>query len=75
MRFNTNGSYDTSFDGDGLVTTKPSTPNNDPFGRDEIRGLALLPDGRIVCHLMHRPNGMHHKLDFIHFRLRNRVNP
>ena len=48
-RFNTNGTLDTSFDGDGRVTTALSTPNNDPFGRDEIRGLALLPDGRIVA--------------------------
>ncbi|MER6564495.1 calcium-binding protein, partial [Streptomyces sp. NPDC001027] len=42
MRFNTNGSVDTSFDGDGIVRTD--------FGDYEsVEGLALQPDGKIVA--------------------------
>ncbi|MCW2973815.1 MAG: hypothetical protein JWN72_2088 [Thermoleophilia bacterium] len=42
VRYNTNGSLDTTFDGDGIATT--------PFGSasDDAYALALQPDGRIV---------------------------
>ncbi|MFE1289783.1 calcium-binding protein [Streptomyces sp. NPDC058751] len=42
MRFNTDGSVDTGFDGDGIVRTD--------FGDYEsVEGLALQPDGKIVA--------------------------
>ncbi|WP_330288120.1 calcium-binding protein [Streptomyces sp. NBC_00576] len=42
MRFNTNGSVDTSFDGDGIVRTD--------FGAYEaVESLAVQPDGKIVA--------------------------
>ncbi|MFI1508742.1 calcium-binding protein [Streptomyces sp. NPDC020597] len=42
MRFNADGSVDTSFDGDGIVRTD--------FGDYEsVEGLALQPDGKIVA--------------------------
>ena len=41
-RLNTDGSLDTSFDGDGRVTSAVSTSN------DTARGVAFQPDGRIV---------------------------
>jgi uncharacterized delta-60 repeat protein/uncharacterized repeat protein (TIGR01451 family) len=42
MRFNTDGSVDTSFDGDGIVRT-------DFGGYDGVESLAVQPDGRIVA--------------------------
>lgn len=46
VRYNTDGSLDTSFDGDGIVRTDFSTwtVNDD----DYCRGLAIQPDGKIV---------------------------
>jgi uncharacterized delta-60 repeat protein len=46
VRYNTNGSLDTSFDGDGIVRTDFSawTENDD----DYCRGLAIQPDGKII---------------------------
>ncbi|WP_037624563.1 DUF11 domain-containing protein [Streptomyces aureus] len=42
MRFNTDGSVDTTFDGDGIVRTD--------FGDyDSVEGLAVQPDGKIVA--------------------------
>ena len=41
-RLNADGSLDTSFDGDGRVTTAVGTSH------DRARGVALQPDGRIV---------------------------
>jgi uncharacterized delta-60 repeat protein len=41
-RYNTDGSLDTSFDGDGKVTTAVSN------SFDEVNGIALQPDGKIV---------------------------
>ncbi|MFI1031575.1 calcium-binding protein [Streptomyces sp. NPDC020951] len=42
MRFNANGSVDTTFDGDGIVRTD--------FGDYEsVEGIALQPDGKIVA--------------------------
>jgi uncharacterized delta-60 repeat protein len=42
LRLNPNGSYDTSFDGDGMVTTNMNA------GYEEGNGIAIQPDGRIV---------------------------
>uniref|UniRef100_UPI002F90B132 calcium-binding protein n=1 Tax=Streptomyces exfoliatus TaxID=1905 RepID=UPI002F90B132 len=42
-RYNPNGSLDTTFDGDGIVTTDFGVNN------DQGRGVALQPDGRIVA--------------------------
>ena len=42
VRYNSNGSLDTTFDGDGIVTT----PVNQ--GGSQINAVALQPDGRIV---------------------------
>jgi uncharacterized delta-60 repeat protein len=42
VRYNSNGSLDTSFGSGGIVTTDFSG------GADRAQGLALLPDGRIV---------------------------
>ncbi|MEW2115913.1 calcium-binding protein [Streptomyces sp. NPDC005474] len=42
MRFNTDGSVDTSFDGDGIVRT-------DFGGYEAVESLAVQPDGRIVA--------------------------
>jgi uncharacterized delta-60 repeat protein len=46
VRYNTDGSLDTSFDGDGIVVTDFSawTVNDD----DYCRGLAIQPDGKII---------------------------
>lgn len=41
-RFNADGSLDTTFDGDGKVTTLV-------FTRDQIHSLAIQPDGKIVA--------------------------
>jgi uncharacterized delta-60 repeat protein len=43
VRYNPDGTLDTSFDGDGIVTTDLGTAS------DDIRGLVLQPDGRIVA--------------------------
>ncbi|PLS76279.1 MAG: hypothetical protein CYG61_02995, partial [Actinobacteria bacterium] len=43
VRYNANGSLDTSFGGDGKVTTDIGTGTT-----DEATGVALQPDGRIV---------------------------
>jgi uncharacterized delta-60 repeat protein len=43
VRYNTNGSLDTSFDGDGIVRT-----GYGPNISDDIEGLALQTDGKIV---------------------------
>lgn len=42
VRFNTDGSLDTSFNGNGIVTT-------DIGGTDAAYGLALQPDGKIIA--------------------------
>ncbi|MGW2826271.1 calcium-binding protein [Streptomyces sp. NPDC001443] len=42
LRFNTDGSLDTSFDGDGIVRT-------DLGDYDSVEGLAVQPDGKIVA--------------------------
>ncbi|MGY1497941.1 calcium-binding protein [Streptomyces sp. QTS52] len=42
MRFNTDGSVDTTFDGDGIVRT-------DFGGYEAVESLAVQPDGRIVA--------------------------
>ncbi len=42
VRYNSNGSLDTSFGTGGKVLTAVGT------GRDEIRGIAIQPDGKIV---------------------------
>ncbi|MFZ0547300.1 MAG: hypothetical protein WAM60_17780, partial [Candidatus Promineifilaceae bacterium] len=43
VRYNSNGSLDTSFDGDGIVITPISSST------DEIWGIALQSDGKIVA--------------------------
>ena len=43
IRFNANGSIDTSFDSDGIVTTPILT------GDDAARSVAIQPDGKIVA--------------------------
>ena len=43
VRYNTNGSLDTSFSGDGKATAPIGT------GRDRAIGLAIQPDGKIVA--------------------------
>jgi uncharacterized delta-60 repeat protein len=45
MRYNTDGSLDTTFDGDGIVVTDvgPGTVDD-----DYCRGLAVQPDGKII---------------------------
>ncbi|MCB8950809.1 MAG: hypothetical protein H6650_02225 [Ardenticatenales bacterium] len=43
VRFNTDGSLDTSFDGDGIVKTDIY-----PSGHDTARAVAVQPDGKIV---------------------------
>lgn len=45
VRYNSNGSLDTSFDGDGIVTTPISTDQN---GGDEPGEIAIQADGKIV---------------------------
>jgi len=42
VRFNTNGSLDTTFDGDGIAVTDLGS------GKDEARAVALQSDGKIV---------------------------
>ncbi len=42
VRYNSNGSLDTTFGAGGKVVTPVGT------GRDEIRGIAIQPDGKIV---------------------------
>lgn len=45
VRYNTDGSLDTSFDGDGKVTTKISTS----FSPVDVgKAVALQPDGKII---------------------------
>ncbi|MFF9914289.1 calcium-binding protein [Streptomyces sp. NPDC013457] len=44
LRHNADGSLDTTFDGDGIVTT-----DFQDSGNDEGRALALQPDGKIVA--------------------------
>jgi len=41
VRYNSNGSRDTSFDGDGIVATA--------FGSQQASGVAIQPDGKIVA--------------------------
>ncbi len=48
-RYNTNGSLDTTFDGDGKVTTDFSN------GNDRASGIAIQPDGKIVAGGSTRP--------------------
>lgn len=43
-RYNTNGSLDTTFDGDGIVIKHPGDPNLN----DEVAAAALQPDGKLV---------------------------
>ena len=43
MRYNTDGSLDTSFDGDGKVTTAIGS------GADYARSVAIQSDGKIVA--------------------------
>jgi uncharacterized delta-60 repeat protein len=45
VRYNTDGSLDTSFDGDGKVITDVGTA----FGNDVAYAIALQPDGKIVA--------------------------
>ncbi|HEY0427058.1 MAG TPA: FG-GAP-like repeat-containing protein [Pyrinomonadaceae bacterium] len=45
VRYNTDGSLDTTFDGDGIVVTDFGPGTNDD---DYCRGLAIQPDGKIV---------------------------
>jgi uncharacterized delta-60 repeat protein len=47
-RRNANGSADNTFNGGNVVFTRVSKPNN-AYAGDQIRGLALMPDGRIVA--------------------------
>lgn len=42
VRYNQNGTLDTSFDGDGIVTTTIGT------GSESVRSIALSPDGKII---------------------------
>ena len=47
VRYNTDGSLDTTFDGDGIVRTNPSDPAaTDP--RSDVEGIAIQADGKIV---------------------------
>ncbi len=48
IRYNSDGSLDTTFDGDGIATTDFSSPQN-PSSADDIVSLALMPDGRILA--------------------------
>ena len=45
VRYNPNGSLDSSFDGDGVLTTVMQASG----GGDELNALALQPDGKIVA--------------------------
>lgn len=45
VRYNTDGSLDTTFDGDGIVITDIGPGTNDD---DYCRGMAIQPDGKIV---------------------------
>lgn len=45
-RYNTNGSLDTSFSGDGIVTTNIAKRIS---STDWVRGVAIQPDGKIVA--------------------------
>jgi uncharacterized delta-60 repeat protein len=47
-RYNADGSLDTSFGGDGKVTTPISTHPN-PFNDDEANALLIQPDGKLVA--------------------------
>jgi uncharacterized delta-60 repeat protein len=44
VRFNTDGSLDTSFDGDGIVLTQPPG-----FQFEGVRDITQLPDGRLLA--------------------------
>jgi uncharacterized delta-60 repeat protein len=43
-RYNTNGSLDTTFDGDGFLTTDFGTSND-----DDAYGIAVQPDGKVIA--------------------------
>ena len=45
VRYNTDGSLDTTFDGDGIVITDIGPGTNDD---DYCRGMAIQPDGKII---------------------------
>lgn len=49
VRYNADGSLDTTFDGDGMVITdiRPSTDPRQRFP-DAVKGMVLQPDGKIV---------------------------
>ncbi len=47
VRYNPNGSLDTSFGGDGIVTTNFDEPGFPGYGG--VRGLAIQPDGKIIA--------------------------
>jgi uncharacterized delta-60 repeat protein len=49
IRFNPDGSYDTFFDGDGIVRTPILLDNGQPLANTIICSLSLLPDGRILA--------------------------
>lgn len=48
-RFNTDGSFDSTFDTDGIVTTDITGPIIDLEDRDAVNGIAIQADGRIVA--------------------------
>ncbi|MBC7908990.1 MAG: VCBS repeat-containing protein [Pyrinomonadaceae bacterium] len=48
VRYHSDGSLDTTFDGDGKLTTDFSSSGNSSSA-DDIMSLALMPDGRILA--------------------------
>ncbi len=48
VRYLPNGSLDTSFDGDGIVTTE-FAPSGSPLTNDSAEDVVVQPDGRIVA--------------------------
>ncbi len=49
VRYNPNGSLDTSFGGDGIVTTNFDDPPGGSIGYGGFSGLAIQPDGKIIA--------------------------
>ena len=47
VRYNPNGSLDTSFGGDGIVTTNFDEPGSPGYGG--VSGLAIQPNGKIIA--------------------------
>ncbi|MBL0012568.1 MAG: T9SS type A sorting domain-containing protein [Flavobacterium sp.] len=48
IRYNADGSLDTTFDGDGMVLTQVGTPSVNLSAVDEAHSLAIQVDGKIV---------------------------